>query len=424
MKIAILVDLKLCKESGGHVKYWERICESIKNEDFIRNLDLSIFFLGDKSETKFISKNINYKICRPIFSSGLLKFIGIDADQTDLFPFNPFLFFKLKKFDLIHTTDQFFSMSKTAKIASKIWSIPITTSIHTDTPPYTRYYVEKVLRNFFCKLKIDDFLINKLRLPNYFENRMFQKIYKYIKVVDHAMVADKIYSPKTLISISKNVSITRLNRGINSKIFFFKKEDKRVLKKKYNIPNKDKIIFFSGRIHELKGAVFLTKIHKELNAKGLSVTTLMAGEKIHEKKCLNITSEKINLLGYLPTTEIVKLYRICDLFIFPSNFEIGPNVVLEAKACRAVCVVSPNGGGKRIEKSGLDGIIINKLELNRWVNTVSDLLQNDLKRKKIRDFLIKQQPMSWKKIFKDDLLVHWERLKRDEEFINPSSTSR
>ena len=97
---------------------------------------------------------------------------------------------------------------------------------------------------------------------------------------------------------------------------------------------------------------FLTKIHKELNAKGLSVTTLMAGEKIHEKKCLNITSEKINLLGYLPTTEIVKLYRICDLFIFPSNFEIGPNVVLEAKACRAVCVVSPNGGGKRIEKSG------------------------------------------------------------------------
>ena len=31
-KIAILIDLELTKKSGGHVKFWERICNAIKNE--------------------------------------------------------------------------------------------------------------------------------------------------------------------------------------------------------------------------------------------------------------------------------------------------------------------------------------------------------------------------------------------------------
>ena len=30
MKIAVLVDLELSDKSGGHVKYWQRICESLK----------------------------------------------------------------------------------------------------------------------------------------------------------------------------------------------------------------------------------------------------------------------------------------------------------------------------------------------------------------------------------------------------------
>ena len=118
MKIAVLVDLKFSEKSGGHVKYWERISKSLlkKKKDF----DLTIFFLGDYNRIIFISKNIRYILQKPIVSSNILRKFGIDADSTDLFPLNPFLLIKLKKFDLIHTTDQFFSMSKTAKLASKL----------------------------------------------------------------------------------------------------------------------------------------------------------------------------------------------------------------------------------------------------------------------------------------------------------------
>ena len=51
-KIAILVDLELNDQSGGHVKFWERICESLKNKSLDVKLDL--FFLGKKNPPSLI----------------------------------------------------------------------------------------------------------------------------------------------------------------------------------------------------------------------------------------------------------------------------------------------------------------------------------------------------------------------------------
>ena len=56
------------------------------------------------------------------------------------------------------------------------------------------------------------------------------------------------------------------------------------------------------------------------------------------------------ILDYVNQSEISKFYNICDLFVFPSIYETGPQVILEARACGAVCIVSKEGGGKRIKK--------------------------------------------------------------------------
>ena len=157
MKIAVLVDLELTERSWWHIKYWLRISDSIKKSK--HPFRITIFFLGKKKKDIKVSKNIEYKIRKPLFYSIYLKKIGVDADITDISPLNPFLLFELRKYDLIHTTDQFFSMSKTAMISAKIWSIPITTSIHTDTPPYTKYYVEKILKKYFSLFNFDRFEI-------------------------------------------------------------------------------------------------------------------------------------------------------------------------------------------------------------------------------------------------------------------------
>lgn len=410
MKIAVLVDLEFSEKAGGHVKYWLRISEIVKLK---KNIDLTIFFLGKKNEEIIISDNVRFILTKPILPSNILKFLGVDADTTDLFPLNFKLMFKLRKFDLIHTTDQFFSMSRVAKLAAEIWKIPITTSIHTDTPPYTKYYVEKILVRIIPKISgFHRFLINRLKIPDFFQNRMYKKMYNYISKVNHAMVGEKVYSPEFLKKKTGNKNITKLNRGINKDIFFIRKEERDSLLKKLNVPLKDKIIFFSGRIHELKGAIHLASIHKELTKLGFAVTTLVAGEGVHSKKCINIAGKKFLILGYINQYEMAKFYRLCDLFVFPSEYEIGPNVVIEAKACGAVCVVSPGGGGKRIERSYFDGVIVDDLSVSEWVKTISDLFLNKNKIIKIKNFLKKQQIFSWYKVFNLNILPYWKRLKK------------
>ena len=349
-------------------------------------------------------------------SSKILKIFGVDADSTDLFPLNFKLLYELKKYDLIHTTDQFFSMSKTALLANKIWKIPLTTSIHTDTPPYTKYYVEKILNNLFKHFfGLNTLLINKFKIPEKFEKKMFNKIYYFLKKSDHGMVADKIYSPQVLIEKTKNNHITKLNRGINGDIFFLKKEKRKKILKKYNIPPKNKLLFFSGRIHELKGAILLSKIHRKLNDAKIHVSTIMAGEDIHGKICKDIGKEGLSLVGYLKQEDLAEIYRICDFFVFPSNFEIGPNVVLEAKACGAVVVVSPNGGGKRVNKSGEDGIIIKNLNVDLWVKTLKKFIMESNKIQYIKKNLKNQNKVcSWSDILEFEILPHWKRVTKEE----------
>ena len=57
-KIAILVDLELNDQSGGHVKFWERISQSLVKKK--PNTDLGFFFLGEKKKKTKVSENINF----------------------------------------------------------------------------------------------------------------------------------------------------------------------------------------------------------------------------------------------------------------------------------------------------------------------------------------------------------------------------
>ena len=66
------------------------------------------------------------------------------------------------------------------------------------------------------------------------------------------------------------------------------KINKRNFYEKFKIPLENKILFFCGRIHELKGANFLAKIHKNLREKGVRVTTILTGEDIHGDECKKI----------------------------------------------------------------------------------------------------------------------------------------
>lgn len=403
-KIAILVDLEFSKQSGGHVKFWQRIADSLKTRKL--NYDMTFFFLGNKSNKIQFSDNIQFNITRPLISSRVLRKIGVDADSTDLSPINFKLLWSLKKFDLIHTTDQLFSMSKTAKIASRIWKIPLTTSYHTDTPSYTEYYVLEILKKLpyiFQKL-----LIHKFKLHKFVSNNQKKSILKYINKCKVAFINDS-FSKKQLGFLSESVvKIDKIARGIDKKVFFKKRISRKKILKRLKINEENKIIFFCGRIHKLKGAILLAKIQSMLDKKKIKVTTLMAGENIHGHICKKICKNNLKILEYLPQEDISDLYNICDLFVFPSLYETGPQVVMEARSCGAICVVSKSGGGKRIQNSGDDGIVISSQEPEAWVKEIEELLIDKKKIQLMQNKVIKvAQYLSWGEVFNDIFLKKW-----------------
>ena len=405
-RVAILVDLELSRKSGGHVKFWERICNSIREEKL--DCHLEIFFLGKFKKIIEVSENIKFIIHKPILSTRMLKFFGIDADYTDLFPINLKLFFQLRQFDVIHTTDQLFSMSKTANLASRFWRIPLTTSYHTDAPAYSKYYVSKII-NFLPKL-ISRFLSEKINLPDKIELNQRKKILKYFKNSKFVLANDSIGKHRFSKKEKKDNNIIELNRGIEKQIFKEKKINKKVLLKKLKIPANDKIIFFCGRIHELKGALFLAEIHASLRKIGHKITTILSGDNVHGDLCKQKGGDNLIILNYISPEEVSKFMNICDLFVFPSQYETGPQVVLEAKACNAVCVVSPGGGGRRIKKNFFDGVIIEKYDLDKWTKAISNLLRKPDKIKLIKSNLSNQKDiMSWREVFFNLFYNNWKQ---------------
>ena len=125
----------------------------------------------------------------------------------------------------------------------------------------------------------------------------------------------------------------------------------------------------------------------------------LGGELKHYVKKLNL-EKNINFLGYISEARKKIIYNLCDLFVFPSKYEIGPQVVLEAKSCGAIPVVYPTGGGKRISKSGEDGIVIKEYDSTVWASEIKKILNDKKKINYMRNNILNQfKPMSWKKIF-------------------------
>jgi hypothetical protein len=132
--VAALVDLERWPAAGGHVTCWERLAEAAARGTHA--IDLTVHFQGDAERRETLSPTVRIETHRPVFSTRRLGFLGGIADHTDLAPHHPRLMRALADADVIHTTDAYFAYARTAMRVSRRRSIPLTTSIHTDTPSY------------------------------------------------------------------------------------------------------------------------------------------------------------------------------------------------------------------------------------------------------------------------------------------------
>lgn len=124
-------------------------------------------------------------------------------------------------------------------------------------------------------------------------------------------------------------------------------------------------LVFAGRLMYKKGCHQSIELINRLSNEGFSVKLFIAGEGDEKKrlkryaKDLNI-QDKVVFLGYLPQTELFKLFESTQILLLPSSKpgERLPNVVKEGMARKNICVVLRSPGIDELISHGMNGFIV------------------------------------------------------------------
>jgi glycosyltransferase involved in cell wall biosynthesis len=89
-----------------------------------------------------------------------------------------------------------------------------------------------------------------------------------------------------------------------------------------------------------------------------------------------LTSENINITGYLPRKEVFKILPKAAVYIQPSLWEGMPVAVLEAMAAAKPVVASNIIGNKDLIEDGKTGMLFNPEDIDGFVQTITTLLDD------------------------------------------------
>ena len=147
--------------------------------------------------------------------------------------------------------------------------------------------------------------------------------------------------------------------GVGEEFVQKEKKDIEYLYEKFNIPRDKKILMYVGNLKPHKNLERLLEAYSKIN--NIEDTRLLLVGKAFEKynilenkeQMLNI-SDKVIHTGIVTQEELVDLYNLSDLFVFPSLYEGFGLPVLEALACgtKVICSNSssiPEVGGDVVE---------------------------------------------------------------------------
>lgn len=133
-------------------------------------------------------------------------------------------------------------------------------------------------------------------------------------------------------------------------------------------------------------------------------------------KAAGIKSDELCFTGYVSDDQLVQLYNLCKLFVFPSWHEGFGLPALEAMACGAP-VIGANTSSLP-EVIGLDAALFDPLDVAAIATRMAQVLEDDAFRAMLREHgLQRVKKFSWDKSAKR-AIVAWESLHGDHERSN------
>ena len=155
-----------------------------------------------------------------------------------------------------------------------------------------------------------------------FHRQVFKFEKKSLAIAD-AVTCVSRFAQKQLEYVFDYHDSVMIYNGIDTSLF----RPANVSREHWNIADNKKILFFSGTPSVRKGADLLPKI---MDLLGDEYILLIASGT---KKGFYWGRDNIRNLGCLPLAELIDIYNLCDIFLFPSRLEGFGLSVAEAMAC-------------------------------------------------------------------------------------------
>lgn len=422
LRVAVTVELLRDAGAGGQVKCWERFAEAACA--FEGELDLTVFFLGATPTVDTLSDNVRIETLPPVLSTDDVPLMPKVAPVTDIAQFHRALARRLEEFDVIHATHAFAFAQTARRLALRR---PLVTSIHADLPYFARAYLRDILTKRFGPLIGGRILIDGLKVAEVCARDMHRRVARMIGASDWVLISHED-DLGGYDDAARGKPVSRLRRGINHSRFNPGRRDRVWLAGRFGIPVDRPIVLFAGRVDDSKNVMVLAEAAARLLGQGVELHLVAAGKGTRRHEIHEMLGSDVTLLGMLDQDTLARVYASADIFAFPSESEIMPNAVLEARDSGLPVVLSAHDNGANyVREPGTDGILVDETTPDAWARALWPLLSDPGRRSAMgsaaRRHVAENWPQ-WTDVLREDLLAVWQRVAASRTGAIPPEPAR
>lgn len=214
---------------------------------------------------------------------------------------------------------------------------------------------------------------------------IFNKDYKNTPCLSKSILATNLLKEKgfkDITTVGVGLDIDRFNNEIK-----YNKDIEKLVNEKNN--NKYQYLLYIGKIEDRRNIIFLLDVLKSICEEKSNIKLIMVGkgEKSYIEKCFNYAKnigiyDKIIYFESFKQEELPNLYKCCDLFLLPTQYEIFGMVLLESMYFGLPVITTLNGGSSTLINNTENGFIC-ELKKEEWCKCIGKIISDEELRKHI-----------------------------------------
>lgn len=157
---------------------------------------------------------------------------------------------------------------------------------------------------------------------------------------------------------------------------------------RFSIPQDAKVLLYVGVIEKRRNVDFIIRLVDSLVKEEPNIYLLIVGNGPELESCKRLTRDfklqnRVVFAGKIPQVEMPSIYNATDIFLLPSNYEIYGMVILEAMFFGVPIISTCTAGAEEIIQNGVDGILVQGVNLEGWIPPLKKLLEDISLRNKL-----------------------------------------